>query len=119
MKDEITNRDNALFEAGIKLGAVYHQFIGMPIRVEFIEEAEKIIAKSIASQPYVIDVNVDIDPEKVKKNYSDFGYAELKGEYLSVTVVVEYGGVRVTAGMDYDEEKEYPLMRIEKIESQE
>ncbi|MEM3588173.1 MAG: dihydroneopterin aldolase family protein, partial [Candidatus Jordarchaeaceae archaeon] len=28
---EVTDRDRAIFEGGITLGAIYHQFVGTPI----------------------------------------------------------------------------------------
>ena len=35
--NSITERDNALFEAGIKLGALYHQFSGSPVNMRTID----------------------------------------------------------------------------------
>ena len=33
----VSGREQALFEAGIKLGALYHQFVGMPLPPDGIE----------------------------------------------------------------------------------
>lgn len=40
---EINNRDRAVFEAGIKLGALYHQFVGTPINTEMLDGLSRII----------------------------------------------------------------------------
>jgi len=102
----------ACFEAGIKLGALYHQFTGMPVRIEFIKKLERIIEESVKSQPHVIQVEVKIDEKRVRNDYSKMGYAELKGEHLKVRLTVEVGNVRVSARLEYDSELKYPLMRL-------
>jgi len=113
--NEITERDRAVFEAGIKLGAVYHQFTGMPLPKSNISVVEKAIEEAVACQPYVESVKV-----KIKLPQSDdlnsFGYSEVCGKNLSVRLVVKYGHVRVSAGMEYIPELNYPLMFIEKLE---
>ncbi|MCD6456490.1 MAG: dihydroneopterin aldolase family protein [Methanophagales archaeon] len=116
-KEEISDRDRALFEAGIKLGALYHQFIGTPVSTETARELETAIEKSVSLQPWVSAVNVKIDREKVRKceNGNKFKYCELRGEMLDVEVVVGYEEVEVHARVKYEEEMVYPLMRVEKI----
>jgi len=117
VKEEISDRDKALFEAGIKLGALYHQFIGTPVSTETAKELETAIEKSVSLQPWVRAVKVKIDREKVRKceNGNKFKYCELSGEMLDVEVVVRYEEVEVHARGKYDEEMDYPLMRVEKI----
>ncbi len=116
-KEEIYNRDKALFEAGIKLGALYHQFIGTPVSTKTAKELETAIEKSVSLQPWVSAVKVEIDREKVRKceNGNKFKYCELRGEMLDVEVVVGYEEVEVHARVKYDEEMDYPLMRVEKV----
>ena len=41
----ITKRDNALFEAGIKLGALYHQFVGAPVNHDTADSLEQAIER--------------------------------------------------------------------------
>jgi len=114
-KEKITDRDNALFEAGIKLGALYHQFIGTPVSPETAGELETAIKASVSLQPWVSSVDVRIDQEKVRERANEFNYCELRGEMLDVTVVVKYNAVEAHVRVKYDEELDYPLMRIEKV----
>jgi len=115
--DNITDRDNALFEAGIKLGALYHQFTGSPVNLNTAESLEKAIQESISVQPYVEDISVKIDREMLKgKLNGEFGYTELQGPMLKVKITVKYDSVRVNVGMEFDPELNYPLMKIAGIE---
>ncbi len=108
-----TPRDNAVFETGIKLGALYHQFVGAPISPKTVDSMEKAIAQSISVQPYVKSIKVHIDREMVKENLSSFGYTELKGPMLKVDVVIAYEGYEVTAGMALKDQ--YPLMFVKDV----
>ena len=114
-EEEITDRDNALFEAGIKLGALYHQFIGTPVSPETAGELETAIQESVSLQPWVRSVIVKIDRKKVRARANEFNYCELRGEMLDVTVVVRYNAVVAQVRVKYDEALDYPLMRIEKV----
>lgn len=116
IQEKITDRDNALFEAGIKLGALYHQFTGSPVDLNTVSSLEKAIQGSISVQPYVEDISVRIDRDMLKsKLSSEFGYSELQGPMLKVKISVRYGSAKVKVGMDYDPELNYPLMKIEEI----
>ncbi|HEU12762.1 MAG TPA: dihydroneopterin aldolase, partial [Euryarchaeota archaeon] len=50
------DRERAVFEAGIKLGTIYHQFVGTPISKDNVEPLERSIEESIKVQPFVKDV---------------------------------------------------------------
>ena len=114
---EINNRDMAVFEAGIKLGALYHQFVGTPINTQMIDGLSRMIEESIGLQPFVRSISVTIDNEMVKKKQNPgFGYCELEGRMLHVSLQVLYKNVIVHAEMRYDEETDYPFMSIKKIE---
>jgi hypothetical protein len=113
--EEITDRDIALFEAGIKLGALYHQFIGTPVSTDTVVDLETAIERSVALQPWVSFVDVKIDRERVQECENEFKYCELRGEMLDVTVMVSYKAVGVQARVKYEAEMDYPLMRIEKV----
>jgi len=114
-KDAISDRDNALFEAGIKLGALYHQFIGTPVSTETLELLARTIERSVALQPGVASVEVIINREKVHLAANQFKYCELCGAMLDVKVVVVYGQAEVHVRLKYEAELEYPLMRVEKV----
>jgi hypothetical protein len=113
----INNRDRAVFEAGIKLGALYHQFVGTPINVDMIDGLSRVIEESIGVQPFVRSISVTIDREMVeKKQNPGLGYCELEGRMLHISLQVLYKNVIAHVQMIYDEENDYPLMSINKIE---
>lgn len=108
----------AAFEAGIKLGALYHQFTGSPLNLENVDSLEKAIAESISVQPFVENINVDINRDMIAaKLNGEFGYCELEGKMLSVALQVIHGDIRIRASMAYNRELDYPLMEINEVES--
>jgi len=116
--ESITERDNALFEAGIKLGALYHQFTGSPVNLRNADSLEKAIQESIAVQPFVKEISVSIDREIIRsKLNSEFGYCELEGRMLDVRITVRYNSAVANVRLAYNSELEYPLMKIEEVYS--
>ncbi len=109
----VTPRDNAVFEAGIKLGALYHQFVGAPVNLNTVESLEKAIAQSISVQPFVKSISVHIDREMIKESLSLYGYTELKGPMLNVDAVIAYKNYEVSVGMSFKDQ--YPLMYIKDV----
>ncbi|HII91896.1 MAG TPA: hypothetical protein HA262_06935 [Methanosarcina sp.] len=117
VQEKATDRDNALFEAGIKLGALYHQFTGSPVNLSTVSSLEQAIQESISVQPYVEEISVKIDRNMLKGKLSnEFGYSELQGPMLKVKITVRYSSSRVKVGMEYNPELNYPLMKILEIE---
>jgi len=116
MMAEITDRDTALFESGIKLGALYHQFVGSPVNLSTAGSLEDAIRDSISLQPCVQSITVAIDREMIRKRINDFGYCELEGRMLGVEAVIRYGTAVVHVGMRYDAEMDYPMMSVQQIE---
>ncbi|AKB82887.1 Dihydroneopterin aldolase [Methanosarcina barkeri 3] len=117
VQEKATDRDNALFEAGIKLGALYHQFTGSPVNLNTVSSLEQAIQESISVQPYVEDISVKIDRNMLKGKLSnEFGYSELQGPMLKVKITVRYSSSRVKVGMEYNPELNYPLMKILELE---
>jgi hypothetical protein len=115
IEEKVLDRDIAVFEAGIKLGALYHQFIGTPVSTATVEVLETAIERSVSLQPWVSSVEVKIDREKVRENENEFRYCELRAEMLDVNVVVLYEEVEVHARVRYEEDRGYPLMRVERV----
>lgn len=66
--------------------------------------------ESISLQPYVTEVNVRINREMLQENV--FGYGELQGKMIFAEVEINYQGEVVRARLEYDLEKDYPLMRL-------
>lgn len=114
---EINERDIAAFEAGIKLGALYHQFVGTPISLQTVDGLERIIEDCIALQPFVRSVSVSIDRGMVEKKLNPkFKYCELEGRMLHVSIQILYKNTIVHAELSYDDAADYPHMSIKKIE---
>ncbi|MDI6886011.1 MAG: dihydroneopterin aldolase family protein [archaeon] len=97
------------------MGALYHQFIGTPVSTDTVDELERAIESSVSLQPWVSSVEVKIDREKVQESENKFNYCELRGDMLDVRVVIRYKAVEVHARVKYEEEMDYPLMRVEKV----
>ncbi|HNR58231.1 MAG: dihydroneopterin aldolase family protein [Methanothrix sp.] len=105
-----TEREAAAFEAGIKLGALYHQFVGSPVSIETADSLEVAMERSISLQPFVRSVSVEIDRQMLARNV--FGYGELAGKMIRAQVEIDYHGARVGARLEYDPKTDYPLMRL-------
>ncbi len=110
-----TPRDRAVFEAGIKLATIYHQYIGTPVSMKNVASLEKAIREATLVQPYVKDAEVRIKRESLGTKSDEYDYSSLSPEMLSVRVVVEYGGYEVEAKMEYLAEEGYPLMYVSRI----
>jgi hypothetical protein len=104
---EPTDAQTACFEAGIKFGALYHQFAGTPVSPDNADSLARAIEESIENQPHCESVDVDILPERLDTTH---GYCELTGDHMEVTVVVEYEGRRVRTRMEMEDG--YPLMCV-------
>ena len=105
-----TEREAAAFEAGIKLGALYHQFVGSPVSAETAESLEVAMEESISLQPFVRSVSGEIDRQMLGRNV--FGYGELAGKMLRAEVEIDRHGARVRARLEYDPQADYPLMSL-------
>lgn len=105
-----TAREEACFEAGIKFGALYHQFAGTPVSPTSTTSLERAIEDAIENQPHCESVSVEIDPAKLDTTH---GYTELTGKHMDIEIVVEYEGREVTARMETEDG--YPLMCVASI----
>ena len=110
---EPTAAQVACFEAGIKFGALYHQFAGTPVSGESAEPLARAIETAIENQPHCERVRVEMDEERIDAD-AVRGYAEFSGRHAEAEVVVAYEGVRVVARMAMDDG--YPLMSVETVE---
>jgi len=110
-----SDSERAAFEAGVKLGTIYHQFVGVPLSSDNVETLEKAIVAGSMVQPFVEDVRVRIDRSKLKSKRGEYDYTSLTGDMLDVTLIVRYKGVRVEARMEFIKEMNYPLMYIKEI----
>ncbi|MEM0139397.1 MAG: dihydroneopterin aldolase family protein [Ferroplasma sp.] len=106
-----TDRERAIFEAGIKLGAIFHQYTGIPVSSENVEAIQKAIESAVQIQPFVEHISVSIDVTKMEG--TAFHYSTLSGEMIDAILTINYNGSRVHARMKYIEELNYPLMYLE------
>ena len=104
--------ERACFEAGVKFGALYHQFAGAPVSPESAPSMERAIEESIENQPHCVDVSVDVLEDRLE-DAIDRGYTELTGEFMEVEVVVDYEGTEVVTSMAMEDG--YPLMRVDEV----
>ncbi|MDY6779313.1 MAG: dihydroneopterin aldolase family protein, partial [Halobacteria archaeon] len=94
--DAEKQRDEACFEAGIKLGALYHQFVGTPLSEGSVSSLEDAMEESVESQRYVEEADVEVDDPELNR----FGYSELEGTMLDVEIEVEKDDVAVEAAIE-------------------
>lgn len=117
MKEEdyfrnLSNRERAIFEGGISMGALYHQFVGTPVNIESCNSLEKAIEESILLQPAIINVNVSLNKNLIKDACGSMNYTSLEGSMLEVTLTTNVGSDVISTCISYDEELEYPIMYI-------
>lgn len=103
-----TDKENAVFEAAIKLGALYHQFVGMPISRSTADVVEAAIESAVSLQPYVTHIEVHLDRSLMNEN--PFGYSELTGAMYYAVVETRFGDAVCRAQLRF--ENGYPMMKI-------
>jgi hypothetical protein len=104
----INNRDQAVFEAGIKLGALYHQWVGTPISRKSAASVESAIEQAVILQPFVEEITVRLDRNLMTEN--KFGYSELTGLMFEADIVTRVGFTYCRARLAPHDG--YPLMQI-------
>lgn len=105
----VTDRERAIFEGAITLGALYHQFVGAAIHE--VRALERAMEQAALAQPFIERARVRIKCPKGGRRHP-YIYPELSGEMLTITLDARYGKVRARVGMRYVKELDYPLMFI-------
>lgn len=105
-----TDKERAIFEAGIKLGTVYHQYVGVPLNLSNAGSLETAIRESLLVQPFVENAEVTIDRTRLKKKAGKYKYYTLTGDMLNVNLSIRYGSEVIRASLRYVKEMKYPLM---------
>ena len=114
-----SDRERAAFEAGIKMGSIYHQYVGAPVNESNVEALEQAIEAGVRVQPFVEDVRVRIDRSKIRaKRGAPYKYYSVTGEMLDVWLRVRYEDAVSECAMAYVPELRYPLMRITKLDEE-
>ncbi|MCI4317835.1 MAG: dihydroneopterin aldolase family protein [Thermoplasmata archaeon] len=110
----LTPREALLFEAGIKLGGVFHQYLGIPVSLRTATGLARSIEAAVALQPYVERVTVHVDPARGgAMGEGRFAYRYLTPEMLRVRVRLKHGKTVVLASLQYRTDLRYSLMRVE------
>jgi hypothetical protein len=102
------DRELAVFEAGIKLGALYHQWVGTPISRQSAASVETAIEKAVILQPFVEEITIKLNRNLMTENR--FGYSELSGLMFDAEIVTRVGFSYCRARLSPD--KGYPFMQI-------
>jgi dihydroneopterin aldolase len=110
----LTEREALLFEAGIKLGGVFHQYLGIPVAPTTAAGLARTIERAVRLQPYVDGIRVAIDPTRGpgRLGRGRFGYRYLTPEMLHVRVRLAHGRTRVEVELGFRPDLDYPLMRV-------
>ncbi len=110
------DRERAAFEAGIKLGAVLHQFAGAPVSAANAAAVERAMEECLKVQPFVEAVAVKIDAERLRDKRHEYDYVSLTGDMLDVRLRVRYGDARAEAALEFVEDLSYPLMHLRMLD---
>lgn len=115
---KMTDKERAIFEGGIGLAAIYHQFIGTPVTGEkgSLKNLEEAISKATLLQPFKKEVKVKLNVPIDSSNEGAYNYRSLEGKDFDVTIVTQYGNYSATCRMKYIPELKYVLMYVEKID---
>jgi hypothetical protein len=106
-----SDREQAIFEAGIKLGALYHQWVGTPISRKSAASVETAIEKAVILQPFVEEIAVRLNRDLMTENV--YGYSELSGLMFDVEIITRVGFSYCHARLSPS--TGYPLMKIVKV----
>ncbi len=110
-----SDRERAVFEAGVKLGSVFHQYVGCPVDARSAAALERAIEAGMRAQPAVASARVRIDRRALRQGMTAMGYASLGGDMLDVRVTTRVGRATAVARLRYAPALRYPVMRIERV----
>jgi len=112
----LTPRETLLFEAGIKLGGVFHQYLGIPVSRRTAGPLARAIEAAVGLQPFVERVTVRIRPERGGPlGRGQYAYRYLIPEMLDVTVRLGVGRTHVEATLAHRADLRYPLMDVVRV----
>jgi dihydroneopterin aldolase len=109
----LTARERLLFEAGIKLGGIFHQYLGIPLTRRTAPALARAIAEAVELQPYVERARVTIDVARGgRSGRGRYAYHYLTPQMLRVRLTLTDGPHQVRAELAYRPDLRYPLMRV-------
>lgn len=116
----LSRRESLLFEAGIKLGGAFHQYLGIPVSDRTAASLARAIEAAVGLQPFVRRVEVRIDPKRGGPlGRGRFAYRYLLPEMLDVRVRLVDGPTQVEAMMRHRPDLRYPLMKVVRMDDPE
>ncbi len=76
---KMTDKERAIFEGGIGLAAIYHQFIGTPVTGDrgSLENLEEAIRKAALLQPFKKEVKVKLNVPVESSKDGEYSYRSL------------------------------------------
>ena len=114
----LSPRESLLFEAGIKLGGIFHQYLGIPVDRRSAPALARTIEAAVRLQPYVRAVRVEVFPDRGPPlGRGRFAYRYLTPEMLRVTVRVGLASTEVEARLEHRPDLRYPLMSVTRVRS--
>ncbi len=112
----LTPREALLFEAGVKLGGVFHQYLGTPVSASTALGLGRTIERAVGLQPFVRRVRVRIRPGRGGPvGQGRFAYRYLTAEMLEVRVRLVDGPITVEARLEPRPDLRYPLMSVDRV----
>jgi dihydroneopterin aldolase len=109
----LSRRESLLFEAGIKLGGAFHQYLGIPVSERTANSLARAIEAAVGLQPFVRRVSVRIHPKRGGPlGRGRFAYRYLIPEMLDVRVQLVDGPTEVEARLRHRPDLRYPLMKV-------
>jgi len=110
---QLAPRERLLFEAGVKLGGIFHQYLGIPVSRKTSTRLARTIESAVRLQPFVTDVKVRIDVRRAgRPGPGRFAYHYLRPEMLKVRLTLAHDGSQVRARLEYRRDLRYPLMSV-------
>jgi len=97
-----TQRERAIFEAGIKLGSIFHQYIGNTFDIKHKEVIEKAIEQSLLSQPYCTHAKA------ILKIHNAMAHNIITEDLLDIEITVQVGKEKINGYIKYT--NNYPLI---------
>ncbi|NYB26994.1 MAG: dihydroneopterin aldolase family protein [Methanobacteriaceae archaeon] len=114
--NNISHRERAIFEGGITMGALFHQFDGTPVNLKSVKSLEEAMEKAMELQPCVDKVEVTINRDMLQDIENEYEYTSLNGNMLDVKVVSLFRDSKAVIRMKFMEELDYPLMYVEEVD---
>lgn len=113
----LSRRESLLFEAGIKLGGVFHQYLGIPVSGRTAPSLARAIEAAVGLQPFVRRVSVAIHPKRGGPlGRGRFAYRYLTPEMLDVRVQLVDGPTAIEARLQHRPDLHYPLMKVVRVD---